>query len=408
MSTFIEAYKRGQQGANKGLPMGDGLRSVSRSVNNLQRAMIYGVAAPPKGGKSTFVDAGFVIDPIVYILDNNSKYKNFLDSGLTPHEIKFLHGIDYIDAEFIYNSYEIDRISKEFDFVAHFINKDYGVERIRLNEGVTCNGQDTIEVSASYLRGRILDDNEKLIEVKPAIFELVKDIYVRRIIPLFGEFAIDGTQISKGIITFLEQKENPTGIRNYLIDYAKRNGTVRVITFKGSDGKMHDKIVGYTPNNPDKYVFVITDHVRKLVRERGFSLKETVDKFSEYAVECKNLFGFSFVHIIHLNRSMTDTQRLKYQEDMIYPNSDDVKETGNLAEDCDFFFTMFNPNDDRYGLSKHFGTVIKDRHKNLLFPYMRTIHLVESRHTIYPRHFRVNMYGNIKKFEQLTINENGK
>ena len=100
---------------------------------------------------------------------------------------------------------------------------------------------------------------------------------------------------------------------------------------------------------------------------------------------------------------MGDIQRQKHQEDYIYPNSDDIKETGNLAEDCDFLFTLFNPNEDRYKLQKHFGKLIRDKEDNLIYPNMRTIHLVESRHTFYPQHFRFNMFGGIKKFEHLKI-----
>jgi hypothetical protein len=49
---------------------------------------------------------------------------------------------------------------------------------------------------------------------------------------------------------------------------------------------------------------------------------------------------------------------------------------------------MFNPNDDKYNLKKHFGQCLKDVKNNLLHPNIRTIHLVESRHCAYPQHFR--------------------
>ena len=75
----------------------------------------------------------------------------------------------------------------------------------------------------------------------------------------------------------------------------------------------------------------------------------------------------------------------------------------NLAEDADYLFTLFNPNDERYKLQKHFGLAIKDSKNNPIYPSMRTIHLVESRHCEAPQHFRVNMFGNIKKFESLTL-----
>lgn len=46
---FREAYERGQAGANKGISMGEDLKVVSSAINNLQRAMIYVVAAAAKG-----------------------------------------------------------------------------------------------------------------------------------------------------------------------------------------------------------------------------------------------------------------------------------------------------------------------------------------------------------------------
>ena len=62
---LIEEFKKGQSGGNKGLPMGEGLSNVSKAVNGVQRGRIYGVAAAPKAGKSTFVDYSFVIQPHV-------------------------------------------------------------------------------------------------------------------------------------------------------------------------------------------------------------------------------------------------------------------------------------------------------------------------------------------------------
>lgn len=400
---FIEAYKKGQAGANKGLPMGEGLEEVSASINDIQRAMIIVIAAAAKAGKSTLVDAGFVIGPCLYVIENNLKYQGFITQGMSPEQIKIQYDIAYIDLEIFYFSYEINRISKEFDFAVHFLNVDFGIENVTLDQGVTYEGKSVIPISSQYIRGILIDDNKKLIKVKPEIYEVIKTVYTTRIIPLFGEYDIHGNLITAGIIKFFDKKDNPTGIRNQLIKHAEATGKIQYSRFTGPDGKIHKRIVKYTPNNPDKYTLIVTDHLRKLIPERGFNAKQTVDKFSEYAVEMKNDFGYTFIHIIHLNRSMADTNRMKQQDDLLYPNSDDVKETGNLAEDCDVMFTVFNANDDRFNLTKHFGKMIKDRAGNLLYPNYRSIHLVESRHTIYPRHFRLNMFGNIKKFKKLII-----
>lgn len=71
----------------------------------------------------------------------------------------------------------------------------------------------------------------------------------------------------------------------------------------------------------------------------------------------------------------------------------------NLAEDADYVFTLFNPNDQRYNLQKHFGTQIRDTNGNEIYPNLITAHLVESRHCVYPQHFALNMFGGIKNFE---------
>ena len=55
-------------------------------------------------------------------------------------------------------------------------------------------------------------------------------------------------------------------------------------------------------------------------------MKENVDKMIEYMVDIRNMYKYTFVPIIHLNRSMTDVNRLKFMDDMIFPNGDDIKD----------------------------------------------------------------------------------
>ena len=51
MSNFIEEFKKGQSGSNKGLPMGPGLEPITKAINGLQRKMMYTIASSPKVGK---------------------------------------------------------------------------------------------------------------------------------------------------------------------------------------------------------------------------------------------------------------------------------------------------------------------------------------------------------------------
>lgn len=375
---FIEHFKKGQAGKNIGLAMGKGLKNVSDAVNGVLRQMIYAVGAGPKVGKSTMVDVGFVIEPYLDALEKR------------------------IPLDIIYFSYEIDRVSKEFDFMAHFLFRDFSVEKIVLPDGVTIDGKNEIELSSTYLRGRAQDDNGNPVLVNENIKKMIIICYKRRIIPLFGEYDSNGKQLKEGVIKFYPQRETPTGVRNILMAYAEKQGKFIYSEYKDINGSKMKKIIGYKLHNPDKFTIIVTDHLRKLVIEKGFQMKQNVDKYVEYSVELRNWCEFTFVHIIHLNR-WTDTQRLKFSDDLLYPTGDDFKDTGNLSEEADYVFTMMNPNDGRYNLTKHFGEIIKDKDNNEFYPDMRTIHLVDSRHVRFPRHFRVNMSGGIKKFEILNL-----
>lgn len=371
---FIEEFKKGKEGGNKGLFMGDGVANISSAVNGLQKGRIYGVAAAPKAGKSTFVDYAFLIEPFLYAVANN------------------------VNVKWVYYSFEIDRVSKEFDIATYFLYHDYQITNVQLENGITQKGQSVIPLSPNYLRGRLQDDNGNIIQVKESIEEVLKQIYVKRIIPLFGEYASNGTQLKSGCIDFIEQKDNPTGIYKGLKAYAEKHG--KFITRSTGKGQ---RIVGYRPNNDDVYTIIITDHLRKLIPERGFQMKQTVDKYIEYSVELRNWCNYTFVHIIHTNRGMTQSDRLKFFKGNLFPTSDDIKDTGNLAEDADYVFTMLNPNDDRYNLEEHFGIPLKDKQNNRLYPNLRTVHLVESRHCEYPQHFKLNMFGHLKSFSQLNV-----
>jgi|GEM_PF-6677805 replicative DNA helicase len=50
MSNFVEEFKKGKSGKNKGLPLGNGLSKITRAINGIQRGMMYAIASSPKVG----------------------------------------------------------------------------------------------------------------------------------------------------------------------------------------------------------------------------------------------------------------------------------------------------------------------------------------------------------------------
>lgn len=369
MSNFIEEFNRGQSDAIKGLPFGEGLESITAHTNGISKGRIYAIAGPEKSGKTTFTDYAFVIQP-------------------------YLFAVEYgIEVNWEYYSFEIDRVSKEFDFMTYFLHHDYGVERVALEEGSTRKGEDSIPLSPDYLKGLLLDDNNKPIKVIESLIDPIKETYEKRIVPLFGEYSDKGIRLKKGVINFKEGRENPTGIYKDLLSLADKEGEL----IKDSFGRY----LSFNPYNRDAFKIVIIDHIRKVRPERNWKMKETIDKMSEYLVDLRDLLKYTFVPIIHTNRNLASTDRLKFLDDDVYPTSDDLKDSGNIGEDCNYLFTTFNPNDDKYQLKEHFGMKIRDNRNNIIYPNLKTIHLVSSRHCEFPRHFKTNMIGNLKKFEKL-------
>lgn len=48
---FKVEFLKGQEGQNKGLPMGPGMIKLAQAINGIQKSRYFGIAAPPKAGK---------------------------------------------------------------------------------------------------------------------------------------------------------------------------------------------------------------------------------------------------------------------------------------------------------------------------------------------------------------------
>jgi hypothetical protein len=355
---FIETFKKGKLGKNIGL--NTGLSNLNKAINGLQKRTIIGVAAPPKCGKSKLVDAHTIIYP--YLLNENA------------------------DIEWIYFSYEMDRVQKEFAFTVFFLYHDFHMTHFNWK-----NKQ--YSITTDYLMGRLQDENNEPIIVDKEIEEKIKVIYSNRIVPLFGEYDGENKKIKSGKINFVENKMDADQMNTFIVNYAKERGR---FVYNSTN-----QIASYIPDNPDKYVIIITDTLRKIKVKTNTSLKENVDSWISHSVFLRNICQYTFVHIIHTNRSLSSIERLKYNSEFIYPTGDDTKDTGNLSEECDFFLTLFNPNDEKYGIVKHFGLDLFDASENLLYPNYRSLHLVESRHTECPVHMQLTLNGATGYYEKL-------
>src|SRR4051812_49315090 len=103
MSNFVKTFEDGLSGLNLGLTTG--IKPLDIAINGTQKKTSIGVAAAPKTGKTSFVDFCFLVSP----------YLQMLKEGRLD------------DIDWIYWSFEIDRVSKEFKIASLFMFVDYGI-----------------------------------------------------------------------------------------------------------------------------------------------------------------------------------------------------------------------------------------------------------------------------------------
>ena len=117
---------------------------------------------------------------------------------------------------------------------------------------------------------------------------------------------------------------NPDFLYKDLITYAESRGKV----VKSPEGL----IVDFIPNNPGLITLVVIDHIGLINYNNYKDLKEAIDKASRTLVFFRNMFNFSPVVISQINRSSEQMDRR--ENDSWMPMLSDIKNTGNVAEDC--------------------------------------------------------------------------
>ena len=283
MKNFLEEVDFGREGGYKGLS--GGLPRFDKFTNSIQKASYHAIGAPPKAGKTAFLDHRYVISP--YLLDPQAKIN------------------------WIYYSYEISELDKIAKFVAYFMYTEHNI---------LCD--------SNYILSR--GDNK----LKDNHLKLIEGIYEKYIIPLFGERDDNGNLIKRGRVDFHEDRTNPTGIRNYLMHYAEQHGEFIFEEYevKNEKGKKEkrSRILGYRENDPNLHTIIIIDHVGLLRIERGYSKKQNIDKMSEYFVWFRNICKFTPIAVSQFNRDLGKIDRLKFSGEDLQPQLEDFKDKKSI------------------------------------------------------------------------------
>lgn len=137
-------------------------------------------------------------------------------------------------------------------------------------------------------------------------------------------------------VRFCDSK-NPTGIWKDITTYAKNHGVVhkKEYKYKDIDGieRTGEAFDYYEPYKKNEYVMFIIDHVSLLDTERGFNLRETINKLCEYLVIARN--HYNYIPIIVQQQNIETIGLDAFKNNKVRPTLaglSDSKDTGKAAD----------------------------------------------------------------------------
>ena len=165
-------------------------------------------------------------------------------------------------------------------------------------------------------------------------------------------------------VVFPTEAPNPTGIYKYCKQYAEEHGTVnrKVVKMKDELGQMQDVEVfdSYEQDNPNEYRMIIIDTVNLIDTERGMTLKQSIDKLSEYCAKyLRNRYHYS--PIIIQQQAFESEGNESFKLGRVRPSVAGLGDSKYVSRDCDIVLGLFSP--FRFGITEYFGydvTQLKD------------------------------------------------
>jgi hypothetical protein len=155
----------------------------------------------------------------------------------------------------------------------------------------------------------------------------------------------------KEILDFYEevvefkQSRNPTGVYKDVKAYAEEHGVThkKKYTYKDELGitKEGEGFDYYTPNNPNEYFFIIVDHVSLLETERGLTLRESINKLSEYLIIFRN--RYNYIPVVIQQQGLDTISLEAFKNNKIRPTLSGLSDSKSTGKDCNMMIGITNP-----------------------------------------------------------------
>lgn len=288
-------------------------KRFSNDFIGIEQACYYTVTSFTKGGKSQFVSYTFIYKPLMFCYYNN---------------------ID-IDLKIIYFPLEEtpERIMNRF---MSWLLYDFSKGKIR--------------ISPRDLRSTTSAVDE-------SVLELLNSDEIQNILKYFEEHII-----------FPKEVGNPTGIYKICRQYAESRGKVYTKKVKSKDEFGNTKEVEvfdrYEPNNPNEYILAIIDTINLIDTERGMTLKQSMDKLSEYCAKyLRNRYFISPVMIQQQAFEQEGNEAFKLGR--VRPSVAGLGDSKYTSRDSNVVLGLFSP--FRFSIKEYEGYDISKFKDNIRF-----------------------------------------
>jgi hypothetical protein len=238
-----------------------------------------------------------------------------------------------------------------FSYLFLYTALDYAYshpEKVRLKVFYYPLEEDEQSIVLRYMSYILYSLSNKRIRISPADLESTNEEHVlsEEVLKL-----LETEEYQKRLKFFEEHVEfmestNPSGVWFDLNAYADTHGKSIFIDEEYTNRdtgeiKKRKKFDHYEPDDPDEYVLIVVDHVSLLSQERNKTLRETINKLSEYMVTLRNKFHYTPVIIQQQSTETADLEAFKANK--IRPTTAGLSDSKYTARDCNTMLGLVNP-----------------------------------------------------------------
>lgn len=193
--------------------------------------------------------------------------------------------------------------------------------------------------------------------VDEEILDIINSDEIQDIIKYFEEHVI-----------FPTEKPNPTGMYFYCKKYAEEHGKVTTKAGKYTDEfgvvKDYEAFDTYVSDNPNEYRVIITDTTNLIDTERGMTLKQSMDKWSEYCAKyLRNRYKYTIVEI--QQQAFEGENNDSFKLGRLKPSIANLGDSKYSARNADIVLGIYSP--FKFGLSEYLGYDITKFKDNIRF-----------------------------------------